>query len=389
MQNKKIPKIILLIETSRAYGRGLLVGISKYAKIHGPWSFFRYYPFDLIVSHRAKILDWVKQVGADGIILRAQFKIQEILDLGIPTITMSLSEDYPETVNIITDEVNVGETTAQYLLNLGFRNFAYCGYDETLWSRNRCKNFCRKIQESGHEVHVYQSPRKKQDRIWAQEESLVIEWISSLPKPVGMMACNDDRGIEVLQACKLAGVSVPEDIAVIGVDNDELICELSDPTLTSVALNVEKAGYNAAELMDHMVQGKSIDRQLLLVQATHIVTRESTDILTIQDEEVTEALKYIRMHAKSNIQVDDVVQNAGISRRGLYKKFQQTLGRSVFDEITRVRIEQISNMLLETNMNVSQIAHAMNFSGPEKLDRYFQRLNGMTPLAYRKKHKIL
>jgi LacI family transcriptional regulator, galactose operon repressor len=388
MQKKKIPKIILLIETSREYGRGLMVGISKYAKIHGPWSLFRYYPFDLIVSHRAKILSWIKKVHADGIILRAQFKIQEILDLGIPTITMSLKEDCPGTVSITTDEINVGETTAQYLLDLGFRNFAYFGYDEMLWSRRRCDNFCRKIRNSGYDVHVYRSPRKKQDRIWAQEEALVMEWISSLPKPVGLMACNDDRGIEILQACQLAGLSVPEEIAVIGVDNDELICELSDPTLTSVALNVEKAGYEAAEFMDCMLQGKPVDQQLIQVQATHIVPRESTDILNIQDDDVAEALSYIRLHAKNNIQVDDVVQFVRISRRGLYKKFQQTLGRSVFDEITRIRNEQITKMLLETNMNVSQIAQAMNFSGPEKLDRYFQRLNGMTPIAYRKKHKI-
>ena len=134
--------------------------------------------------------------------------------------------------------------------------------------------------------------------------------------------------------------------------------------------------------------GKPVDKKLILVKSTHIVARESTDVMTIPDEEVAEALKFIRLHAKSNIQVEDVVQHAGISRRGLYNKFRKTLGRSVFDEIMRIRTEQIKKLLLETNFNISQIAQIMNFSGPEKLDRYFRRLNNMTPLSYRKKHKI-
>ncbi len=388
MRDRKIPKIILLIETSREYGRGLLVGITKYAKIHGPWSFFRYYPFDLILSHRSKILSWIKKVDADGIILRAQFKIQEILDLGIPTIAMSLNEDCLDMVNIMTDEIDVGEIAAQYLIEQGFRNLAFCGYDALLWSRRRCANFCRKVRELGYEPYVYRYPRKKTDQVWIREESFVVQWLASLPKPVGLMACNDDRGIEILQACKLAGFAVPEEIAVIGVDNDELVCELSDPTLTSVALNVQKAGYEAAEIMDRMVRGQPVEKKLILVKSTYIVPRESTDVMNIQDEDVAEALKYIRLHAKSNIQVEDVVRHAGISRRGLYNKFQKILGRSVFEEITRFRIEQITKMLLETNLNVSQIAQAMDFSGPEKLDRYFRRNTGITPLAYRKKSAI-
>ncbi len=184
----------------------------------------------------------------------------------------------------------------------------------------------------------------------------------------------------------MAGLHVPEQVAIVGVDNDELVCELSDPPLSSVALNVERGGYEAAEMLDKLMAGKESIKKDIIVEPMHVVTRQSTDILAVEDPEVADAMRFIRRHSKRIIQVSDVVDSVGLSRRVLQQRFRRIFGRSIYDEIKRCRLEQIVLVLAETDLSISQIASAFGYAGIEKLSRYFQREKGMTPLAYRKQY---
>jgi LacI family transcriptional regulator len=211
-------------------------------------------------------------------------------------------------------------------------------------------------------------------------------WLKSLPKPVGLMTFADDRSQQVIDTCKIAGVNVPDEVAVIGVDNDDLICDLSDPPLSSIAFNTERAGYEAAELLDKLMAGKKVVNQTIVVRPTHIVTRQSTNIIAIEDRVVADAARFIRQHSRKIIQVSDVTSAVMVSRCTLERRFRRALGKSVLKELKRVRTDQITQMLMETNLSVSQIASTLGYLSATHIARYFRQEKGISPLAYRKKY---
>jgi LacI family transcriptional regulator len=377
----KLPRVILLIESSRASGRNLLTGIAAYARHHGPWAFY-WEPAGLEQARPN-----LKSLDAQGIILRDVDAVEEVVDLGIPAIVIGHSRpEIPGLVNVVTDSEAIGKLAAEHLLERGFRHFAYCGYTDTPWSQTRGEVFAARIADAGFKTHTYVAPEPR-TRVSGREELLAMaEWLHALPKPLGLMACNDDRGQHVIEACKVAGLRVPDELAVIGADNDELVCELSDPRLSSVAINFERAGYESAAWLDDLMHGKRRRGGVITVQATHVVTRQSTDILAIEDAAVVKALRFIREHAKDNVLVHQVAEAAGVSRRVLEKRFKSLLHRSVMGEIRRVRVGLIARMLIETNQPVAQIALELGFAGPEHIARYFQKEAKLTPLRYRRRY---
>lgn len=386
----KIPKVILLIENSRAYGRDLLRGIARYSRLYGPWSFYMEPPFYLESGGRIRRLNvsHLRELNADGIIMRDTGKPEQIAAMGIPTIIASaIKEQMPDITTIRTDDARIGKSGAEHLLERGFRNFGYCGFDDMSWSRKRRDSFVNSIAQAGFKTKVYRQPNSRSKRVWENEQNLVADWLKSLPKPVGLMVCNDDRGRQVIETCNVARLAVPDEIAVIGVDNDRLVCELSNPPLSSIALNVERAGYEAAELLDKMIAGqKKKTAHTITVSPTHTVTRQSTDILTIDDPLVSAALRFVRRNAKKDIQISDVVDAVATSRRTLQQRFRKLMRRSLHDEIMLARVELVAQLLVETNVSVSEIAARLNYASPEHISRSFYRIKGLTPLAYRKKY---
>jgi LacI family transcriptional regulator len=252
------------------------------------------------------------------------------------------------------------------------------------WSFERGQSFQQSVAASGFVTHFYQQPKEPEKRTWENELTIMADWLAKLPKPVGLMTCNDDRAQQIIEACKIANLHVPEQIAVVGVDNDELVCELSEPPLSSVVLNAERAGYEAAELLDQLMAGEKMVGQTIWARPSRVVTRKSTDILAIEDKDVADAIRFIRENAKKAIQVDDVVRATAISRRVLEKRFRKEVGRSIFGEIKRNRTDLIARMLLETDWSVSQIALKSGFSNIDHFSRYFRQEMGIRPLAFRK-----
>jgi len=372
-------KVILLLETSREFGRELIIGIARYARLHGPWSFYKE-PIDL-KSSIPRLTSW----KPDGIIMRDSLITKELLKLKIPTILAIHDSKYPEELPVIkTDSCSIAKVASEHLLGKGFRNFAFCGFDDYDWSNGRKLYFCKFIEDAGYNVYVYKQPEGKVRISWEKEQKYVSEWIKSLPKPIGVFACNDDRGQHILEVCKLLNLRVPEDVAVLGVDNDPMVCELGDPPLSSIALNVEAAGFEAAKLLDQMIEKKKTKGKKIMVYPTHLVQRQSTDILAVNDSEVAKALSYIRNNAKNKILVKDVVNVTNVSRRTLEKRFKESIHRSIYDEIRKVRIELISKLLMETDMPISQITSVFNFTDAEHISRYFKKEKGISLHEFRK-----
>lgn len=375
----RIPKVVLLVESSRASGRAILKGVADYARYHGPWSFF-WEPAGM-----EKAGPMLKSLGADGIVLRDLDKLPQVRKFGLPAVVVSYSrEAIPGLINVTTDSARIGRMAAEHLLQCGFKRFASCSYEKTPWAELRVKTFAAVIRSVGCEISHYTAPAPVRVN-WLKERQLMAEWLRALPKPVGVMACNDDCGVQVMEACKLASLSVPDAVGVIGVDDDELVCGLADPAMSSVALNFERAGYEAAQALDKLMRRSRGVPPQITVEATHIVARRSTDVVAVDDEPVAKAMQYIRDHPRESLAVTDVARAVGLSRRVLERRFRRELNSSVLAEIRRVRTDQIARQLLETHLPVSDIAESLGFVDAQHFARYFRAGKQLSPLAYRKR----
>ncbi|MCF7709009.1 MAG: XylR family transcriptional regulator [Verrucomicrobia bacterium] len=376
----RIPKVILLLESSRASGRELLRGIADFARYHGPWSFY-WEPRGL-----EAVWPRLKNLEVDGIILRDVEAVDEIVRRGVPAVVVGHSkQEVPGVANVLPDDITIGRMAAEHLLDCGLKEFAFCGLGDKPWSMLRAESFLKRLEEEGFAAHFYRLPKAFKKATWQSERRLMAEWLEGLPKPVGVMGCNDDRSVQVIEACKVAELRVPDEVAVIGVDNDELVCRLSDPPMSSVGVNFARAGYESAQLLDQLMRGTAPADAKISAQATHVMARQSTDILFMEDPQVVKALRFIRAKCNSIIHVDQVANYAGLSRRVLEKRFKENLGRSVLSEIRRVRVERICRLLVETNMPISQIALSLGYEDVRHIARYFEREKKMTPLEYRKR----
>lgn len=387
MRTAHKPTVMLLIDPSRAYERALLKGIAHYAHLHGPWIFIREAPFWERHS-RTSLLRLLKNV--DGVIMREGPFQADILRLSIPTIVSNYAtEQIPKVTNLVSDHRAIGDMAARHLLERGFTNLAYCGYPNLFWSQQRRAGFEACAKNAGIKVSCYVPPTGVKHERWADERTHLLRWLRELPKPVGLMACIDERSQQVAEVCLAEGIGVPEQVAIVGVDNDELICTLSNIPLSSVAITAEKGGFEAAARLHSLMRGKCKE-SLLPIQITpsHVVTRTSSDILSVGDPQVGKALRYIRENCKRILYVEDVARAAGLSRRVLEKRFNLLLNRTVSDHLRHCRVEIISAMLLESTMTIAEIALATGFSDAAHIARYFRSQTGISPQEYRKRRQL-
>jgi LacI family transcriptional regulator len=383
---REIPKVALLIETARGFGREFLLGVARYSRLHGPWS------FHITPGDYKQVVPKMKQWGGTGIIARIQDKrvADAIISADLPTIAIGLTDEQmlpgsplAKFSEISSDAVDVSRLAAQHLLDRQLTRFAYVGSEDRAWSQRREAAYIDFLTERGIQPHIYRQPKRPRDREWEREQEFLAQWISELPMPIGLFACDDDRGREVLEACSLAGLHVPEDVAVVGVDNDEVFCELSDPPLSSVALNAEAAGYRAAALLDEMMHGRVRKPQRMVVEALNVVTRRSTEVIAVKDPDIATALQFIHREQGKGISVDDVVEEVAVSRRNLERRFRDAIGRTILEEIQLVRLERAKRLLIETTYPVSKIATLAGFGSAGYFIQFFQKHIGKTPRKYR------
>lgn len=328
--------------------------------------------------------------GGDGVIARLEnHRIeQELLEAGLPTIALDMSEEQltPENplsrfTDLRVDSHTAAELAADHLLERRYPAYAFAGLGGRVWSDRRAAAFATRIRGAGFEPAMYEPPADEAH--WEQERPLLADWIAALPKPVGIMACNDVRGRQVLDACRLAEVEVPKDAAVVGVDNDELFCELANPTLSSVTLNAVEAGYAAAARLDAMMRGEATEPTVLVVQALRVIARQSSDSTAIEDRSVAEAVSFIQRSKGRGISVPDVAKHANLPRRELDSRFRQTVGHTVLTEIQRVRLNHAKRLLEETDFAIPQVAEASGYSSASYMVQVFRQRLKTTPTKYR------
>ncbi|HAL45114.1 MAG: hypothetical protein A2Y12_03380 [Planctomycetes bacterium GWF2_42_9] len=367
-------KVMIMVDTARAVGRKFLKGIELYISSFAQWEVCVQAP-DYLPAKSPGFDSSFQLHQADGLIALDSKHIAKLLYLKIPKIVHSTQQEIPDVSTIYTNSKKIGQFAAEYFINLGFTNFAYCGFEELAWSNLRYKEFVRHLKTKGF------SP------IFKYNKQNIIDWLKILPKPVCIFACNDDYGVRILQSCKVAGLSVPEEIAVLGVDNDELICGLSLPSLSSIDLNFERSGFEAAKLLNETMSEKKRNRHIV-VEPTDIITRQSTNIFAVDDEQVVKALIFIRENYQNPIQVKNVVDATTLSRRELEQRFQSKLKRSIKDEIDRLRIESIKRRLINSSDTIYNIANSLSFTDQYHFSRFFRQVTGSSPSKYRLANKL-
>jgi LacI family transcriptional regulator len=374
-----------MVETSTAYGRTLLMGVSQYIREYGPWN---------VYIEQRSLQDpappWLDHWDGDGIISRASTpqSARQVVRSGIPTVDLNDQVRNLGLPQIHSDHAAIARMAAEHLMERGFRHFAYFGFPVFEWSVRRKEAFARCIRDAGHHFHENRvTPRASwghQQASWQEEMKNVARWIKRLPKPLGVMAGNDSRGKQLLDACRRAGVAVPEEVAVIGVDNEELACQLALPPLSSVIPDAFRVGYEAAALLDLLMKGRPTSEPLRYIPPLGVVTRQSTDVTAIPDPRVAGAMSFIREHACEGIGVEDVLDHVLISRSVLQHLFREILGKTIHDVITDVRIQRVKQLLAETDLPLAAIAERTGFSYSEYLSTVFRRETGRTPSSYRR-----
>jgi LacI family transcriptional regulator len=381
------PRVALLIETASSYGRGLLKGIARYARLHGPWSFF------LEPGGQEETAPPLRDWGIHGVItlFRSRRQARQVLATRIPTVDLDFTIPGLVPWGVCNDEAGVARTCAEHLFSRGLRHFGFVGWAAvadgiSLWESQRQEVFVETVKAAGFPASVYEWPRRAADRAWGREQKSLVRWLRSLPKPAGIMASNDQRARHVLEAARAAGITVPDELAVIGVDNDEVLCELSTPSISSVALDAETIGYQGAAMLDRLMSGRRIPRRPEMVVPLGVVARRSTDVLAMADPAVVAAVRFIDANIGRPIRISDVLASARLSRKTLEVRFRRALGRTPHEELQRRRLEKVKTLLQQTDWPLKQIARAAGFTYVEHLHLIFRRGVGMTPAKFRALH---
>lgn len=377
----------MLIESSRAYGRECLLGVARYARTHGPWE----------VLHLERGLDGrlpreVQSWQPSGLLTRidsATF-LKSVDQLAVPTVDLRGAFRPANGAVFDTDHRAVSELAFDHLRDLGFRNYGFCGYPGVDFSDKRRDAFMELVESYGYRGSVYAPKRRNSGDDVTRRESLgelkiedIIGWIHSLPKPVAVFACNDIRGRQVLRACLEAELSVPDEVAVLGVDDDEVICELSIPPLSSVEPDAERLGYEAAAMLETLLEGHDPPTGPVTIPPRGIRARLSSETSAIDDPTVAQAMRLIREDACRPLQVSDLARDLGVSRSTLERRFRDLLGRSPAAQIERQRMQRAQVLLHETDHKVSRVASATGYQSAAQFITAFKRSFGVTPGAFR------
>ena len=381
----KTRRIAILMGQDLGYCRGVFRGIHTYAGDKN-WV-FRDGPPD------TKILHPLRQWRPHGIIAHlfdSKFA-QRVIALHTPLVNTTSTLSQLKVPLVEVDNGQVGRLAAEHFLQRGFQHFGYFGSAWTGFSKRREQGFRQSLERDGctlSSCYAEYLPRPPVGSSWTSVDRQVQDWLLKLPKPVGVLASNDVPARHLVETCRQLGLRVPFDIAVLGVDNDELECLLSHPPLSSVANPAEQIGYEAAKLLDRLMSGRRQPRKPLFIAPTHIATRQSTDIVAIADADVSAAVAFIRDHAVEGIGVSEVVERLSIARRGLERRFRKFLDRSVLEEIQRVRVERAKRLLVETDLPMPSIARRCGFSTPQRLAAVFRWLVGCAPSVYRRNARL-
>jgi len=378
-------RILLLVDRSLNFVRGLLRGVRAYAIGKPEWILRDAAP-------QVRLLKAVEEWRPDGVIAGVVTPglAQALRRLGVPVVDTANVLPRLRMPIVDVDPEAIGKLAAEYLLERQFRNFAFFGSRVAVYSQAQKNAFARRVREAKAKVYTcyYEYlPDYAPGMVWRQVTTRIWRWLRGLPKPVAIYCCEDVLSRLLADTCAQLGFRIPEDVALLGCGNDELECTLSEPSLSSIVVPAEKVGYEAAALLDRLMAGEPAPPHGIFLPPVGVVTRHSTDTLGIEDELLRQAVRFIREHALEEIRVSDIVQALAVGRRSLERQFRRVLGRTILQEIYRVRVEHAKRLLVQTHWPIGVIALRSGFSCPRHLDVRFRQFTGMTPRAYRRQFR--
>lgn len=381
----KSRQVAVLIDTSTSWGIRLIKGVNQFAQQQGDWL--------IHVEPRGRYERLLMPVGwnGDGVLARISHKAlaDEINDKGLPAVNVSWYRfKGPRIFQCTADENLCGEAGAEYFLANGFQHFAYCGpLDRPGYEDLFAEAYQRALEKAGKTCLIYPAPPAEQKPMaWNVRLASLVSWLKDLPKPVALLCWSAARGRQVTEACHYAGLRVPDEVAVLGGEFDDLMASISNPPLSTIDQPAEQIGFAAAEMLGKMMSGRKPPAQPILFPPTRIDVRHSTDTLAIEDPLVREALRIIRETAPRGVYVAEVVRKLSIARRTLEQRFVRLLGRTPAAEIRRVRIEEAKRLLVESDRSIADVARGAGFSQQDLFSRTFRRSVGMPPSEYRRRH---
>ncbi|TWF39984.1 AraC family transcriptional regulator [Chitinophaga polysaccharea] len=379
-------KVAVLLDASRAYDRDILTGIADFNKIHDKFLFFFFSPKFIHADHQHRLIERVKAWKPDGIITREMDGLKQLFRLKVPLIILPHTSPYVEQVNVWGDNYAVGDLAAAYFIPKGYSNFAFLGFKDFKWSQEREAAYVKYIENAGYGVHSFNFDNTH--LLWEDLPGKLAKWLARLPRPCAVFSVTDELSTQLLEAAKTLGIRVPDDLSILGADNDEMICEISSPTLSSIDHNARLAGTQAAMALSRWIEFKERPPGIIGMKPTAVIARNSTNAMAVNDEQVRVALHYIANAAPvKDITVLDVVKATTLSRRALEKRFHLLLQSSILEEIKKVRVERIKYLLEHSRFTVQQIACEMNFRNLDNITRYFRGYAGITPKIYRSRFK--
>jgi len=383
-------RVVLSLSASRSFDRGCLRGIARFLRIHGPWDIVQCEPPQLaseataaaaaIGTQRLGVIGAVRQTDLTYPLSGGHLR-PIIIDVGGEFCNRPRGQPLPSDVAVVVDidPAAVAHAAANHFLERHFAHFAFCGRADSEQSEQCRDAFARYLGARNHAVAVF----GKLDGAGVEDVAALVSWLKTLPRPLAVLACDDARGRQVIQACARADIAVPEEVSVLGIGDEPLICELSHPTLSSVRPDARAIGFRAATVLAEMMQGGPAPVGPLLVPPVGVVTRHSTELAAIEDPVVARAMHVIRAEAVHGLNVEELLQHLTVSRATLERRFTKALGHSPKDEILRLRLDRAGELLRETDYNLAQIATLCGFKTAAHLSVTFKAKFGVSPGHYR------
>lgn len=379
-------KLLFITDFTEQFAYRFLRGIFNYSLRTEQWVVCKMPPAYKRELGLEGVVAWAKEWNADVVI--AQFDPEDDVSLfrknGIVALAQDFISKFSDIPNITADYDLTGSMAADHFLAKGFKNFGFFGYNGVCWSDERCEGFRKRVEKAGFGDSFHMYDKQHIENMWYYDQSILADWLLSLPKPIAIMACDDNQGNILMQACNSCGLKIPFDVAIIGVDNDEILCNMSDPAMSTINVDIERGGYETAEMVDRMVNDPSYLGKDVVLKPLNVVERVSSSVFATDDKAVIKALRFIQANVDRRIQVTDVLEHVPLSRRLLEQRFKKMTGCSIYNYISIQRMERFAQLLLSSKDSVTEIAARLDEFDTKSISRRFKAIKGYTPSEFRK-----
>ncbi|MBQ3882407.1 MAG: substrate-binding domain-containing protein [Bacteroidales bacterium] len=382
-------RLLIISDFTEAFPSKLLKGIINYSAKKEQWTICRMPPDYKKMIGIPGVVKWAKEWGADAVI--GQFEQTDEVELfaknGIVAVAQDFKQRFSQIPNITADYIGTGRMAARFYIDRGFKNFGFFGFNRVCWSDERYEGFKREVEAAGHGDTLFAYNMQDIDHLWYYEREKLSTWLRSLPKPIGIMACDDNQGNNLVEACHSLGIKIPSELSVMGVDNDELLCTLGSTPLSSIQVDIEDGGYRTAEMIEHRVLNPDAPIEDVILRPLKIIGRISTAAFATDDVQIQKAIQFIHLNNQKKISVKDVMGEVALSRRLLERRFKTVTGQTIYQYISDLKIKRFAELLIDTDEQITNLAISMGESDTKSISRRFKQLYGCSPNEWREKNQ--